>query len=79
MSLQWGLQCGEWFVGPSHHPGALDMNQKPELQQAFCVNAHLSGCLILLAVSTVVGVVVKLGRCDFIAFFFVLRKWPVMS
>lgn len=47
------------------------MNQKPELEQAFCLNAHLSGCLVvLLAVSTAVGVVVKLGRCGFIAFFF---------
>lgn len=60
------------------------MNQKPELEQAFCLNAHLSGCLILLAISTVVGVVVKLGRCDFNAFFFFFffpseRKWPVMS
>lgn len=33
VSLQWGLQSGEWFVGPSHHPGALGMNQKPELEQ----------------------------------------------
>lgn len=44
------------------------------MEQAFCLNAHLSGCPVLLAVSTVVGVVVKLGRCDFIAFFFFFGK-----